>query len=160
MEIQNIGFDTGSIFWSKICDQPLMRFCVRVFFTQKNCVNRRASKQLYISLRSSIILAHRVLPKAHYSAQTGTLFWNIFWIDSTPFHYLWPTLRRTIFSVYIELLPWLHNMYYHSWYPSFTMFINFAILFLSLQKKFHCTVNYHRNPKEKIYIRMIVKSVP
>ena len=32
---------------------------------------------------------HRVLPKAHLSAQTGTLFWNIFGIASTPFHYLW-----------------------------------------------------------------------
>ena len=32
--------------------------------------------------------AYHVLPKAHYSAQTGTLFWNIFRIAGTPFHYL------------------------------------------------------------------------
>ena len=31
----------------------------------------------------------QVLCKAHYSAQTGTLFWNFFRIASTAFHYLW-----------------------------------------------------------------------
>ena len=33
--------------------------------------------------------SHCVLPKAHYSAQADTLFWKIFRIASTPFHYLW-----------------------------------------------------------------------
>ena len=32
--------------------------------------------------------AHPVLPKAHYSAQTVTLFWIILKVASTPFHYL------------------------------------------------------------------------
>ena len=31
---------------------------------------------------------HLVLPKAYYSAKTGTLFWNILRIASTPFYYL------------------------------------------------------------------------
>ena len=30
-----------------------------------------------------------LLLKAHHSAQPGALFWNIFRIASTPFHYLW-----------------------------------------------------------------------
>ena len=48
--------------------------------------------ELYAGLRQGFKFAswaHRVLQKAHYSAQTGTLFWNIFRIASTPFHYLW-----------------------------------------------------------------------
>ena len=32
---------------------------------------------------------HCVQPKTHHSAQTGNLFWNIFRIASTHFHYLW-----------------------------------------------------------------------
>ena len=39
--------------------------------------------------RSPHPLCERVLPKAHHSAQPGTLFWNVFRITSTPFHYLW-----------------------------------------------------------------------
>ena len=35
---------------------------------------------------------HRLQPKAYYSAQTGTLFWNIFRVTNTPFHYLGPYL--------------------------------------------------------------------
>ena len=32
--------------------------------------------------------SQHALTKAHHSALTGILFWKIFWIASTPFHYL------------------------------------------------------------------------
>ena len=50
--------------------------------------------------------AHLVLPKAHYSAQTGILFWNIFRIASTTFHYLCTAnispVKNTLFTCVLK----------------------------------------------------------
>ena len=62
------------IFWSKICDQASVCLFIRVFLSLKNCVNVSASKQLYISLRSSIILCPREFCLSlHYLALPNTI---------------------------------------------------------------------------------------